>query len=59
MIKINIKCGVYNSDKLSEVWITRLSDNKCMLCEMWHPGYQYADTIESILNERGFTFDFR
>lgn len=59
MIKINIKCGVYNSDKLSEVWITRLSDNKSVLCEMWHPGYQYADTIESILSERGFTFDFR
>ena len=59
MIKINVQCGIYNSDQASEVWLTRLSDNKSILAKMWHPGYQYADTIESILNKRGFTFDFR
>lgn len=58
MIKIKIG-GVYTPREVSTVWITRLSDNRCMLCQMYHAGYQYRDMIEQILNERGFTFTFR
>ena len=59
MIRITYKSPYYISDHYSTIWLRRLSDNREILCELKHPGYQYREQIEQVFNQRGFSFSFR